>query len=156
MADEAKSKLVRASGMARLAINNHIANTGADEESALVDLLADLMHWAHETDGQDFDEALRYAKAHFSDEQAQASGLLHVHAKNMSREAQAREFTVWVRQANREGTTYATCVKARSQIAAEAKAKRECSANWGDNYPPDSLEIVGVAEGNVKILDWND
>lgn len=40
---------------------------GSDPESALVDVLADLMHYCHVT-SRDFDESLRIARQHFEEE----------------------------------------------------------------------------------------
>jgi hypothetical protein len=41
--------------------------TGTDQEAALGDLLADLMHWT-DRNGQDFDAALDRARGHYEAE----------------------------------------------------------------------------------------
>lgn len=38
-----------------------------DDETALIDLLSDLLHWSAST-GEDFDKALRMARMHFEAE----------------------------------------------------------------------------------------
>lgn len=50
------------------AIATEIAQTGTDRETALVDLLADLMHWAR-AENQSFDDALSTARMHFEEEE---------------------------------------------------------------------------------------
>jgi hypothetical protein len=48
-------------------IRTLMKQTGADRDTALVDLLANLMHWA-DSEGEQFDFALRVAKRHYEEE----------------------------------------------------------------------------------------
>lgn len=67
------------------------------------------------------------------------------------------QFTVWIQQANAEGTTFITCVKADNKQHAMELAKQECSETWGEtDYPPWDLRVLGIAEGDVKIVAWSD
>jgi hypothetical protein len=68
------------------------------------------------------------------------------------------KYTVWIAQSNGEGTTFVTCVESDSSHGAKRIALCECSDAWGDegDYPIDSLRVVGVAEGDVEIVEWND
>jgi hypothetical protein len=51
------------------ALSAFMRETGTDQEDALVDLLADLMHWA-DRNGYDFDAALERARGHYEAETA--------------------------------------------------------------------------------------
>jgi hypothetical protein len=65
-----------------------------------------------------------------------------------------QDYTVWIQQADGRGTTYVTTVKARTAQSAGRKALRECAGEWGWNV--DSLAILGIAKGNVELIEWND
>ena len=49
------------------ALSAYSSAPGADQESALVDLLVDAMHWAS-ANGQDFPSALKTATGHYNAE----------------------------------------------------------------------------------------
>lgn len=71
-----------------------------------------------------------------------------------------REFTVWVQEANGEGTTHIQAYSAKDSDEACALALKQVAENWGGKdcgYSPDddSLLVLGVAEGAVTILEWN-
>lgn len=63
-------------------------------------------------------------------------------------------FTIWTMHNSRKGTTHITSVKARKQHTAEKKALKECAQDWDEKVH--NLVIIGVAEGDVTILEWND
>lgn len=69
------------------------------------------------------------------------------------------KFTVFVRQADGRGTTYITSVIAASVEEAKALAKEECSQEWSVNGSPWAIEdliVLGVARGDVEIVEWED
>jgi hypothetical protein len=51
-------------------------------------------------------------------------------------------------------TTYITSVSGSSEADCRARALAECASSW--DTPASSLEILGVAQGDVDILEWND
>lgn len=68
-------------------------------------------------------------------------------------------YTVFVTEADGRGTTYITSVEADSVDQAKEMALQECSKEWGsggENYDRDDLRILGVAEGDVNIVEWSD
>lgn len=65
-----------------------------------------------------------------------------------------KTFTVFVRASNNTGTTYITTVEAADTEEAKRIGLAECQDEWG--YPEDHLTVVGVAEGDVNILEWDD
>lgn len=65
-------------------------------------------------------------------------------------------FTVWVCQANGEGTTWFDFVEATDAANAETRALEACGSDWGGNYPPEALCVLGVARGRVDLVGWND
>jgi hypothetical protein len=75
-----------------------------------------------------------------------------------------RTFTVFLQDYNHTGTTYITAVRAKNLTSATSKAKQLCRDDWGlpgspephSNATTNDLHVLGVAEGDVKILEWND
>lgn len=67
-----------------------------------------------------------------------------------------RTFTVWVMHTSRTGTTYVTDVQAPDVASAKQCAITECALNWGGEYPESDLFVLGVAEGPVSLLEWDD
>lgn len=67
-------------------------------------------------------------------------------------------YTVFIQESGSNfGTTFITTVDARSTQSAKQQAKRECSRAWGPKeYPLESLHVLGIATGSVKIIEWND
>lgn len=66
------------------------------------------------------------------------------------------QFTTWVTDANqgdRQGT-YITEITAYSAREAMLQAIEECAAEW--EADPRTLVCLGVAEGSVAILAWDD
>lgn len=64
-------------------------------------------------------------------------------------------FTVFCRASDDRGTTYITCVEAADIESGKQLALEECALNWGQTNT-DDIRILGVAEGDVNILDWDD
>lgn len=70
-------------------------------------------------------------------------------------------FTVFVREACNQGTTFITSVQAKDMEEASRLAREECAIEWrrdgaGEDCTWDSLKVVGIAEGDVNILEWDD
>jgi hypothetical protein len=70
-------------------------------------------------------------------------------------------WTVWVQSADRTGTVWVDCIEAKDVEQAKLDALNQCAAAWSDHdggttYKMDDLHIVGVAVGNVHLIEWND
>lgn len=67
------------------------------------------------------------------------------------------DFTVFCRQANNQGTTWIDTVKAHHLEEAMHAGKIKCADDWGyDSWQLNDIVVVGVAEGDVRILMWDD
>lgn len=64
-------------------------------------------------------------------------------------------FTVFIRQSNNQGTTYITSSDATNIEDAKTDALAQCMEDW-DVEDEDHIVVIGVAEGDVKILEWDD
>lgn len=70
-----------------------------------------------------------------------------------------KTFTTFCQQADGKGTIHITSVKARNLKGAIAAGRRECHADWGGRggeYKLKDIHCLGVAEGDVTILHWQD
>lgn len=69
-------------------------------------------------------------------------------------------FTVFIREASLQGTTYITSCQCPDIETAKAQALQECFADWGWDEDEDraieDLVVLGVGKGNFKILEWDD
>jgi hypothetical protein len=63
-------------------------------------------------------------------------------------------FTVWVSDASQHGTHFVQAFQAADIEDAKQQALLECAACWGDAV--EELTILGVAEGDVRLLEWNE
>lgn len=63
-------------------------------------------------------------------------------------------FTVWVADKHGYGTHFVQAFIAATVDEAKAAAIKECCACW--NREPDEVEILGVAEGDVNVIEWNE
>lgn len=68
--------------------------------------------------------------------------------------AKTLTYTVWCRDMNGEGTIWIDTVRAQSLQNAVIKARRECARAW--SYQTKHVMVIGIAEGDVKILNWDD
>lgn len=70
------------------------------------------------------------------------------------------KYTTFCRESSGLGTTHITCVEADTPEAAMKKGLIECLEDWcypnGENYHEGDVVCIGVAEGDVKILYWED
>lgn len=68
-------------------------------------------------------------------------------------------FTVFVQQADGRGTVYIGSYKAATSEEAAAAALEQVAEDWGSDDEPwdkDDLRILGIAKGDIDILEWND
>lgn len=63
-------------------------------------------------------------------------------------------FTAFCQQASGGGTIWINAVEADDEDAAAAAAVEQCAADWG--WDPKDVHLLGLAEGDVKILRWED
>lgn len=75
-------------------------------------------------------------------------------------EKKPQGFTVFLRQANGEGTTHISFQEEADRNAAVYAAIRECRTDWGweddGSDEDDDLHVLGVAAGDVTIVEWDD
>jgi len=74
-----------------------------------------------------------------------------------------RTFTVFCQQADQAGTIHIDSVEAADLESAILAGREQCLADWnggtsGENAPftPEDIHCLGVAEGDVRILHWED
>lgn len=67
-----------------------------------------------------------------------------------------RKYTVFVRQLDNMGTTHVDCYEAYSIQEAKEKAIAQVLEDWGGEYAADDLHILGVAAGDVDLIEWDD
>lgn len=75
-------------------------------------------------------------------------------------------FTTFIRQSNNLGTTYICAVDADDIEEAKRLGIEQCLDDWNADcagnspddpiYAEDNVTVIGVAEGDVKILMWDD
>lgn len=65
-----------------------------------------------------------------------------------------KTFTIFCRQANGKGTTNIFAVQADDLESATQSGIEQCAEDWACDES--SIHILGVAEGDVTILEWND
>lgn len=71
-------------------------------------------------------------------------------------DAQPKQWTVFIRDADNTGTTYITCVEAEDVEAAKATASALCREDWMYDES-DQLHILGVIEGDIgEVVEWDD
>lgn len=75
-------------------------------------------------------------------------------AKLLNDNASENRFTVWVMEESREGTTFVTSCDAKNIQEAAEIAIDECAASWETRAS--GLVVIGVAQGDVRLLEWND
>lgn len=81
------------------------------------------------------------------------------HLESGNGEPGQKTFTVFVRQSNDQGTTWVGAVQAADIHEASDLGLGACAADWSSErvtYSEDDLRVIGIAEGDVKILIWDD
>lgn len=63
-------------------------------------------------------------------------------------------YTAFCQQASGGGTIWIENVEAADLEEATAVAKQACAEAW--EYDPEDVHVLGIAEGNVNILMWDD
>lgn len=64
-------------------------------------------------------------------------------------------YTVFCRESNGTGTTWISAVEAESLDEAKAQGHFNCCWDWGVE-DDSSVTVIGVAEGDINILFWED
>lgn len=75
-----------------------------------------------------------------------------------------KKFTIWICEASGEGSHYTTLIESEDIETAKALALEECSKEWSHpedldgepSYPVAALHVLGVAEGDITLLEWDD
>jgi hypothetical protein len=67
-----------------------------------------------------------------------------------------KQYTVFCKSEDSDGTTWIGSVKAKSDDEAIRKGREQSAADW--DYPEDVTPppCIGLAKGNVQILQWDD
>jgi hypothetical protein len=68
-----------------------------------------------------------------------------------------KTLTIFIQDESRTGTTYITSAHGNDDASTEdlkESALNECADDW--DQPADTLVVVGVAAGDVEILEWDD
>lgn len=65
-----------------------------------------------------------------------------------------KTFTVFCREITGEGTIWISSVEAESVDDAKEIGREECAGDWC--YDPEDVHVLGVAEGDVNIIYWDD
>lgn len=65
-----------------------------------------------------------------------------------------RLFTGFCQETSGTGTIWIESVPARNLRDARKEARLRCADAWG--WPTDRVHVLGIAEGEVKILHWED
>jgi hypothetical protein len=73
-----------------------------------------------------------------------------------------KTFTTFCREKTGRGTVWIASVEAEDLEAAKVQGRADCAADWDwasddpEEDMSDDIEVIGVAEGNINILYWND
>jgi hypothetical protein len=65
-------------------------------------------------------------------------------------------FTVFIKDLVSDGTTWIGHIDTTDVEKAKSEAMRQCAADWDRGEDFDNIDILGVAEGDIRILEWND
>lgn len=65
-----------------------------------------------------------------------------------------KKYTVFIRQLNNEGTTFISSYEADGVPEATELAVADCAECW--EAAEDDLHVLGVASGDIEILEWAD
>lgn len=68
-----------------------------------------------------------------------------------------KTYTVWVIKCNGRGTCHVSSHRARSPEGAAKQALAETCYDWGMPAAGQAvLHVLGIAEGEVNLIEWND
>ncbi|MBN8459826.1 MAG: hypothetical protein J0M04_18505 [Verrucomicrobia bacterium] len=72
-------------------------------------------------------------------------------------------FTVFCQQGDQIGTTHIAPVEAADLESAILAGREQCLSDWNGGFSPgnapftlDDIHCLGVAEGDIRILHWQD
>lgn len=63
-------------------------------------------------------------------------------------------YTAFCQQASGGGTVWIEAIEAEDLDSAIEVARETCAEAW--DYPTGDIHVLGIAEGNVNILMWDD
>lgn len=63
-------------------------------------------------------------------------------------------YTAFCQEANGKGTIWIDQVVASCAEEAATEAQAKCAADW--DYDPTDVHVLGIAQGKVDILQWDD
>ena len=66
-----------------------------------------------------------------------------------------KKYTVFIREADNTGTTFISSAEAETREEAVAAVLAECRDCW-EWDEEDELHVLGVAAGDIEILEWDD
>jgi hypothetical protein len=66
------------------------------------------------------------------------------------------KFYVWITEANGRGTCHVSSHEADTPDEATNEALYETCVDWGGDYIPTDLRILGIAKGEIEIIEWDD
>lgn len=66
-----------------------------------------------------------------------------------------KPYTVFCQDCNGNGTTWIGSVRAHDADHAAIVGRKECAEEWG-RQDISSVHVLGVAEGDVRIVFWED
>ena len=72
----------------------------------------------------------------------------------MKTKSRSSFFTIFCLDQSGHGTIWIEAVEARGITEAIVKGLRRCSEDW--NQDASTIHVLGVARGDVDILEWND
>jgi hypothetical protein len=64
------------------------------------------------------------------------------------------KYTVWICESNGSGTTHVSSHSAMDPEQAKRRAIAETMADW--DYPEIEVHVLGVAKGDIELIEWND
>lgn len=67
-----------------------------------------------------------------------------------------KTYVVWVTQPDGRGTAHVSSHRARSPEGAVKQALTETYQDWEGYCSKRELRVLGIAEGEVKLIEWND
>lgn len=63
-------------------------------------------------------------------------------------------YTAFCQKNNGQGTIWIRSIEAHSLSGAKEQARHACANDW--DYHPNSIHVLGIAKGDISILDWED
>lgn len=65
-----------------------------------------------------------------------------------------KTYTVFCQESDARGTIWIEAIRAKNLEEAKIYGRDACAADW--ERSPEAIHVLGVAAGDVTILDWED